>query len=388
MSNVFEIYKSFTDTVLNDVTVNRYIKSIVLVGSAARNELNKFSDIDILVIIDDASVLDEISAGASGNPEAEAETFVEHVEGYLRDIARRVSRRLSIHVYTLTKFTEYVSKGHPIVYNFVKDGKPLYDMGFFTPWKILLKRGEIPGTRENVERYMKEAFEALHNAKAHKLVVLLEIYRAMTYSAQAILMSLSRDVPSPNKLASKIKEAFVDKGMLDSKYVVWLEEIMQLRREVERGNVKKVLRTFPVKKWIDRASEFVFKSDALLYVVELLKAEEALSRTYEVMYIAFAAALKALHGLPKEMSVEELEKRLGMNVKEAFKKEFIDTQRVDPNYLEVIERVENLKKEIVDNDDISVLKDKVDEVYQLREKIRSLIYAIGKTIRFELPKLN
>jgi len=372
-SKVGEIVSLFVKKVLSDANINKLIKSIVLVGSAARNELNESSDIDILVIIDDTIHIEE----------EEIKINMDKIEDILNNIARNVSRRLSIHLWSLTEFTEYASNGHPIVYTFIKDGIPLYDVGFFTPWKILLKSGKIPRTKEAAEKYLEEVPRKLLEAKASKVLIVAEnCYKAMTNSAQAVLMLLDQEPSPPSKLPVKVKEKLVDAGLLKLEYVKWLEDIIKFRKKVEHGEVTEVPGTL-VDEWINKADEFVSEMLDLSAALELLKAIDALKRTYVIMLEAIARALKALHDLPKEMSVEELEKRLGMSVKEAFKKEFINTRRVDPNYLEVIERVENLKKEAIDNKNISVLKDKVDEVYQLREKIRSLICAIGKTIRFE-----
>jgi len=372
---VKKIVSLFVKKVLNDVTVNRYIKSIVLVGSAARNELSEHSDIDILVIIDDTNYMKE----------EEIKINMDKIEDILNNVARNVSRRLSIHVYSLTEFTEYASSGHPIVYTFIKDGIPLYDIGFFMPWKILLKSGKIPRTKEAAEKYLEEVPRKLHEAKASKVLIVAEnCYKAMTNSAQAVLMLLNQEPSPPSKLPIKVKETLADVGLLKLEYVKWLEDIIEFRKKVEHGEVTEVPGTL-VDEWINKADEFVSKMLNLLAALELVNRRNALEMTYEVMLKAFARVLKFSLNLPEEMSVEELEKRLGMSVKDAFKKEFIDTQRVDPNYLEVIERVENLKKEAIDNKNIFIL---TDEVYQLREKIRSLIYAIEKTIRFESNKFK
>jgi len=367
---VEEIVSSFVKKVLSDPGLNKLIKSIVLVGSAARNELNESSDIDILIIIDDTSYTRE-----------DESKNIDKIEDILDDIALKVSRRLSIHPFSLTEFTEYASNGHPIVYTFIKDGIPLYDTGFFTPWKILLKKGKIRRTKEAAEKYLEEVPKTLFEAKVSKVLIVAEkCYEAMVNSAQAVIMLLDQEPSPPSKLPVKLRKTLVDAGLLKSEYVEWLEDIIEFRKKVEHREVTEVPGTL-VDEWINKADEFVSKMLNLLVAIELVKRMNVLERTYEVMLEAIARALKALYGLPREMSVEELEKRLGMSIKDAFRKEFINTRKVDPNYLEVIERVEDLKKEAIDNGNTHLL---TDEVYQLREKIRSLISALGKAIRFEL----
>ncbi|MGC9200716.1 MAG: nucleotidyltransferase domain-containing protein, partial [Candidatus Aenigmatarchaeota archaeon] len=121
------------------------IKSIVMMGSVVRGDFKPESDIDIIVIIDDT--IEELT------PEK-----LDSIDDDLEKIAKSITDKLSIQPsYTLTEFVDYAKSGHPIVYNFIKEGEPLYDAGFFMPWKRLLKLGKIQGTREAIESYMEDA---------------------------------------------------------------------------------------------------------------------------------------------------------------------------------------------------------------------------------------
>jgi len=358
------IIDTFVGKILNDGNLSHYIKSIILVGSAAQGKLKEVSDIDILVILDDTNLTKE---------------DLDDKERVIDHMAFNISRRLSIHLYGLTEFIEYASSGHPIVYNFIKDGVVLYDIGFFKPWQNLLKKGKIRATREAIESYMNSAGERIVKAKAAKLLIITDdCYNAMLKSAQAVLMFLGREPPPPSSIVDEIKKTFVDRGLLEPYYAEWLRDIIDVRKKIEHREITEVSGNF-VDEWIEKAEKFVDKMNNLLTAFELIKRKEILERSYKIMYKAIALALKELHNLPKNIGVKELEKRIGMSIEDAFKKEFIDTGRVDRYYLDILNRIKYLKKEAIDKGKLeNLITD--DEVYELREGVRRLIKALEKVI--------
>ncbi|MFH1294833.1 MAG: nucleotidyltransferase domain-containing protein, partial [Candidatus Aenigmatarchaeota archaeon] len=124
-----EILKKFTKGALE--RYGNVIRSIVLFGSTARKEYKSESDIDVFVILDDTKV--------NMTPELK-----EDIEWGLEDLAKGLSKQLSVQQpYLLTEFWALVREGHPIVFNFVREGLPIYDRDIFLPIKKLLQRGEI-----------------------------------------------------------------------------------------------------------------------------------------------------------------------------------------------------------------------------------------------------
>jgi len=358
-----DIINTFVRRILSEDNLKDIIKSIVLVGSAARSELKKVSDIDILIIVDDTDP---------------TKKDLEGIEETIEHIAFNISRRLSIHFYGLTEFIEYASSGHPIVYNFIKDGKVLYDIGFFKPWQNLLIKGKIRATREAIESYMESTYKMIVRAKTVKLLIIAEdCYNAMIKSAQAVLMLLGKEPPPPSRIFDEIKKTLVDRDLLELYYAEWLRDIIDIRKKIEHKEITEVSGVF-VDEWIGKAEKFVDKMTKLLTAIELIKRKEALEASYKVMYEAITRALKALHNLPNDIGIEELEKRIGMSIEDAFKREFIDTGRVDSSYLDILNRVKYLKIEAIDRNNLEVL---TDEVYNLRESVRSLLYALSKAVR-------
>jgi predicted nucleotidyltransferase/uncharacterized protein (UPF0332 family) len=345
------------------------VKSIVLMGSVVRGEFKPESDIDIIVILDDT--IEELSGDK-----------LEAIDDDLEKIAKSISDKISVQPsYTLTEFVDYAKSGHPIVYNFIKEGEPLFDAGFFMPWKRLLKLGKIQGTREAIENYMEDAPKKLARAKTVKLLMLAEdCYYAMVNSTQAVLMFMGLEPPVPSKLYEEVMEYLVKPGLLEEEYAKWLKEIVQIRKDIEHKKLLEVKGEF-VDQWIERAEKYVEKMFNLLNALEIRKKEKILERTHEVMIKAAATAIKALHKLPENMQIDELEKHLGISIRDAFKRDFIDSKRIEGYYFDIWKRIEELKKEVIDERKFDKLKG--NEVEQLREYVRKLIHELSRTLKEE-----
>jgi uncharacterized protein len=357
--------KEFTKKVLEKY--GNLIKSIILMGSVVRGEFKPESDIDIIVILDDT--IDEISGEK-----------LESIDDDLERIAKSISDKLSIQPsYTLTEFVDYAKSGHPIVYNFIKEGEPLFDTGFFMPWKRLLKLGKIQGTREAIESYMEDAPKKLARAKTVKLLMLAEdCYYAIVNSTQAVLMFMGLEPSVPSKLYDDVMEYLVKPGLIEEMYANWLKEIVQVRKDIEHKKLLEVKGEF-VDQWIERAEKYVDKMFSLLNALEIRKKEKILERTHEVMIKAVATALKALHKIPENVQIDELEKNLGVSIKDAFKRDFIDSKRIDGYYFDIWNRVEELKRDVIEGKKFEKLKG--NEVEQLREYVRKLIHELSKALK-------
>lgn len=360
-----EILMSFSKKCLEKY--GNLIKSIVVFGSVARGEEKAESDIDVLIIIDDT--LEDLP------PER-----LEEIDKDIESLAKNVSAKISLQpLYTLTEFFDYARSGHPIVYNFIKEGEPIYDTGFFMPWKRLLKMGKIQGTREAIESYMEDVPKKIVRAKTVKLLMLAEdCYYAIVNSAQAVLMFMGIEPPVPSKLYEEFKEYLVKPGIVEEEYADYIKEIIKIRKDIEHKKLLEVSGEF-VDSWIEKAEKFVDKMFKILNVLEIKKKEKILERTYEVLHKAVATALKELHKLPENTEISEVEKVLGVSLKEAFKKDFISTGKINPYYLEIWDRVEEARKKVFEEKNFEPLKG--NEVEQLREYVRKLINDLSRCLR-------
>jgi len=344
---------------LKDKILEKYgnrVKCIIMMGSVARSEYKAKSDVDVFMVIDDTEK--EIS------PEEKNE-----IDDNLEKMATGISEDISIQPsYTLTEFWDYARVCHPIIYNFIKEGKTLYDAGFFMPIKRLLEMGKIPATREAIESYMEGAPKKLMRAKTVKLLMLAEdCYYAMLNTAQAVLMFMGLEPPVPNKAYDEVKKYLVDPGILEQQYADWLKDIIEVRKKIEHKELMDVTGAF-VDEWIDKADKFIEKMFQLLSVLEFRKKEKILERTHEVMYKAAIAALKTLHKLPEK--TEE--------IPNVFKREFVDNKLVEGYYWDIWKKIEEMKG-LAEKQNLDKVPDK--DVYQMREYVRNLIRDLAKVLK-------
>ena len=346
--------KKFAKKVLDKY--GKLVKCIVMMGSVAREEFKPKSDIDVFVVIDDTS--SELTG-----------EMLEKIDDDLEKIAKGISEKISVQpTYTLTEFWDYARVCHPIIYNFIKEGVAIYDTGFFTPVKKLLKMGKIPATREAIESYMEGADKKLMRAKTVKLLMLAEdCYYAMLNTAQAVLMFMGLAPPVPSKAYDDVKKYLVEPGILEQQYADWLKEIIEIRKKIEHKEMLEASGAF-VDEWIEKAEKFVNKMFGILGALELRKREKILDRTHEVMIKAALTALKTLKKAPKKPE----------EIFPVFKKEFIDTKMIEPYYLDVWNRIEEMKK-LADQKKIDKIPDK--DVYEAREYVRKLIRDLARILK-------
>ncbi|TAL46836.1 hypothetical protein EPN87_04290 [archaeon] len=366
--------KEFSKQILDKY--GKYVKAIVMMGSVAREEFKPKSDIDIFVIIDDTAF--EIT------PELH-----DQIDSEMEKIAQNISKNISVQPsYTLTEFWDYARIAHPIIYNFIKEGMPIYDAGFFAPIKRLLDMGRIPSTREAIESYMEGADKKIMRAKTVKLLMLAEdCYYAMLNTAQAVLMFMGIEPPVPNKAYSEVKRYLVEPGILEPEFAEWLNEIIEIRKKIEHKEMLEAQGAF-VDEWLQKAEKFVDKMFNILGALEMRKKEKILERTHEVMVKAAITALKTVHNIKlqdenkADIDLNELQKqieaKLGTSIESAFKKDFIDSKRVGTYYTDVWKKIESMKSAAAQKQ-LEKIPDK--EVYEMREQVRNLIRDLARVLK-------
>jgi predicted nucleotidyltransferase/uncharacterized protein (UPF0332 family) len=349
-----EEVKEFSKKVLEKY--GKYVKTIVMMGSVAREEFKPKSDVDVFVVIDDTAF--------KITPEQH-----DKIDEELEKIASKISDAISVQPsYTLTEFWDYARVAHPIIYNFIKEGVAVYDVGFFEPIKRLLEMGRIPSTREAIESYMEGAPKKLMRAKTVKLLMLAEdCYYAMLNTTQAVLMFMGLAPPVPNKAYDDMKKFLVEPGIIEPEYAEWLKEIIEIRKKIEHKELMDVTGQF-VDEWISKSEKYIDKMYSLLNALEIRKKEKILERTYEVMVKAAITALKTLKKMP------EKEDEIPM----AFKREFIDTKMVEGYYSDIWKRINEMKK-LAEQKKITEIPDK--DVYEMREYVRKLIRDLAKVLK-------
>ncbi len=225
---------------------DKLIKSIILFGSSVKNTSTSTSDIDLIVIIDDASV-----------------TWDQELIAWYREELGRIIQanpyKKDLHVNTvkLTTWWQDLIRGDPVVINVLRYGESIIDFGgFFSPLKVLLQEGRIKSTPESIYTCLQRAPLHLARSNSAELGAVEGIYWSMVDSAHALLMAASVLPPSPEHIPILLKENFVDKDLLKMKYVIWYRDIYLWHKKIVHGDISQV-RGLELDQWQDRADEFM-----------------------------------------------------------------------------------------------------------------------------------
>ncbi|MBI2676264.1 MAG: nucleotidyltransferase domain-containing protein [Candidatus Aenigmarchaeota archaeon] len=351
-----EILKKFAKAVLKKY--GPLIRSVVLFGSTARQSFKKESDIDVFIILDDTR--QRISP-----------IFKEEIEEQLDIIARKMSKQLSLQQpYLLTEFWRLVRDGHPIIFNFIREGIPVYDRDIFLPIKRLLQMGEIKPSKEAVEKFIERGPKRVKRVENAKIYMVVEdCYYAMLESAQAVLMFLGKAPPRPGDAPEELRKSLVEPGLTDDKLIKYMEEIIQIRKEVEHKK-RSSMPGQELDEWIKKTKEFVKEMQKLIVRIEILKRENMVIKSHAIMKETALTLFQALK-LPEEKVKEE-----GMvNV---FKKNLVETGLVSQNYLDTLSKLEEMKKSVKDGKVMDIPK---QDILLQREYVRKFIREAGRVMK-------
>lgn len=231
-----KVYKKF----------DKLVKSVVLFGSQVKHTNTSTSDIDIIIILDDASV----------------QFDQELVAWYREELGKIISAnpyKFELHINTvkLTTWWQDMIRGDPVVINILRYGEPIIDFGgFYTPLKILLQQGMIKSTPEAIYTCLQRAPDHLARSRASELNSIEGLYWCMVDSAHAALMAANQVPPSPEHVPIMLKEMFVDKKVLNMRYVVWYRDLHLLHRRIVHGEITNIKGT-EIDDWQKRTEEFL-----------------------------------------------------------------------------------------------------------------------------------
>lgn len=222
------------------------IKAVVLFGSTARKTQVAGSDIDLIIIVDDASIRWDTEL---------IMWYREELDKMLR--YNPYIKSLHINTVKLTTWWEDLLKGDPVVINVLRYGEAMIDLGgFFNPLKALLMQGKIRSTPESIYGALQRAPMHLVRSKNAELQALESLYWSMVDSAHAALMAANISPPSPEHIGPALKENFSLPGRLKPKYVAWFNELHFLHKKVNHGEIED-LKGVQIDDWQKRAEEFL-----------------------------------------------------------------------------------------------------------------------------------
>jgi predicted nucleotidyltransferase len=225
---------------------DKIVKSIVLFGSAAKQTAVPGSDIDVMIIIDDASLKwdQELIAWYR----EELEKIIES-SPYKKD--------LHINTVKLSTWWEDLMRGDPVVLNILRYGEALIDYGgFFNPLKQMLIEGKIKSTPEAIYSCLQRAPLHFARSKAAELGAIEGLYWTMVDSAHAALIATNVSPPSPEHIPEELKINFVNAGKLKMKYVIWFRDLNILHKRISHGEITD-LKGVEIDDWQKRTEEFL-----------------------------------------------------------------------------------------------------------------------------------
>ncbi len=225
---------------------DKLIKASILFGSQAKDVSTAKSDIDIILVVDDASV----------------EWDLELIAWYREELGKIISakeygKELHVNTIKITTWWQDLMHGDPVVLNILRYGEPLIDLGgFFTPLKSLLEKGRIKSTPEAAFAALQRAPTHLVRSKMSEMGAIEGIYWTMVDSAQAALITAGKIPPSPEHISEMMKEAFVDTGMIPIGYVKAFNDLFAIHKSISHGKVSEV-KGSEIDRWQEIAEKFM-----------------------------------------------------------------------------------------------------------------------------------
>ena len=225
---------------------DKIVKSIVLFGSSTKNNATSTSDVDMIIVIDDASI----------------KWDQELIAWYREELGKLIAsnpykKELHITTIRLTTWWNDMIKGDPVIINVLKYGETLIDIGgFFAPLKILLEQGRIKPTHEAIYTALQRAPEHFIRSKIAELGTIEGLYWAMVDSSQAALMANNIMPPSPEHIPILLKETFVDTKKLKMDYVIWYRDLYVFHRKIVHGEIRDV-KGAEIDEWQKKTDDFL-----------------------------------------------------------------------------------------------------------------------------------
>lgn len=232
---------------------NVIVKATILFGSQAKGQVKPKSDIDIIIIIDDAGISWDL----------------ELIAWYREELAKIIatneySKDLHVNTIKLTTWWNDLMHGDPVVLNILRYGETLIDIGgFFKPLKVLLLQGKIHSTPEAVHAALQRAPLHLGRSKLAQLGAIEGVYWTFVDSAQAALITMGKLPPSPEHITTMLKQNFVDAGLLKMEYIRWYRDIFMLHKSIAYGELRDI-KGAHIDEWQEKAEEFLKKMTEII----------------------------------------------------------------------------------------------------------------------------
>jgi len=226
------------------------LKGVIFFGSAVRGDSTSHSDIDVLLLIDDLTIIF-------------SEDVVTSLRVIIKKVASSISESFHITPMNLSDFWDYSRNADPVIVNILREGKVIYDEGFFSPMQTLLDEGKIRPTKEAVWTYYNRAPQTLKQARTHTLKAVVDLYWGVIDAAHAALMHIGVVPGAPHEVANLLEKHFVNHHFLEKKYSQTLRLFYNLAKDIGH-NKKTHISGVDFDKYYSRAEVFVKRMKYIL----------------------------------------------------------------------------------------------------------------------------
>lgn len=243
-----ELTKQLADKLTTEL--GSLLKGVVLFGSAVRGSSTAKSDIDVLLLIDDLTIIfsDEV---------------VTSLRVIIQNAASSISDLFHVTPMHLSDFWNYSKSADPVIVNILREGKIVYDTGFFAPMQNLLDEGKIRPTKEAVWTYYNRAPQTLKQAQSHTLKAAVDLYWGVIDSAHAAIMHIGVVPGAPHEVYALLDEHFVKPHFLEKKYSETLKFFYHLAKDIGH-NRKTNISGVEFDKLFARADTFIKRMKFIL----------------------------------------------------------------------------------------------------------------------------
>jgi uncharacterized protein (UPF0332 family) len=286
-----------------------------------------------------------------------------------------IRNKLNIQIYILTDFWDSIRESNPVIFTFLRDGVPFYDRGIFMPWKQLLKMGKIKPSAEAIDIFMSSGEQTLDRVKFKLRDIGTEdFFWGIHTPTQAALMLYGIPPPAPKETCEVLREIFVKKeGLLEEEYVKILENVIQIRKDIEHG-VKKDVTGKEIDKLLEDSEKYTKRLKRLFTQIEKLKEEESMLNTYDAVQTILRDVLKA----------EEVKTAAEGELAHVFEEKLIATGKIPAKFLRTLH---GLIKAKADYDAGKLSKTEVEKVRkESNELVRFLIDHLHRKKAHELER--
>ena len=307
-------------------TYGSKIKAIWIYGSFARGDAKPTSDIDVMTLVDDATV---------DIPDSE----LAQISADILEINNDVKKKTKINVHfqpakRLTDWWDLLRSGEPWAFTSMRDALPVYDpSGYVEPLNRLLKEGRMVGTMERSQMLIQRAPSRLDDVRKIFLEdITADLLFAMVESGQAVLMFYGVAPPSAKNLGNALRKHFVPKKILEGFYADIIDDFYNITRRIDHGELTK-FSAKEVNYWVTKARDFIYRMDGVFSKLETEKKREIIEESNSM---AFNACKKIL----RKKGVRTTDK----NILTLVEKELISTGLVSKGYLDILKKIRGMKE--------------------------------------------